>query len=1269
MLHLRRHIGSVIGVLALAALVVPPTVMARGIPVRTQLIRSTTAPVGGSVTQQELPGCSNPSEPFVGPSQGCPGSMSGREAMIRSRSGHKLIFDDGPLSGSRGPRHTISLDGSFARGPRQTTSLDGSINPETGGLVVDSVSRTKGFGFIKEEGGSERTYNSALASTSGVMGYGWSFPYSMSMRIYRGTATIIQENGSQIVFKRGADKRFHAAPRVIASLEQSSAGSYTLTRGSSRSSCPSYLLQSCVAFTFRSGHLSRISPAACKSTEVCGNGVVDISRDSKGRPTSVLSGAGSYLTFRYTAGHITSITGSDGVSEQFTYDSRGNLSSATDPNGNQTRFTYDAAHRLTGVRDPLGRITRYLYDASGRVTTVTDPLGHETAYHYNGASHTTTITSPEGRRVVLSYQARELVDVAAGPAAPPLAEWTFAYDPTTLAVTEAVDARLHKVHAVHNGDGRPLALTDALGHTTTFTYSDTGRRSSVTDPMGVKTKFTYDENGNVLTRSTPNTSSGTTRVVTWISVFEDASHPGDMTASIDPLGNETDYTYDARGNPASVTDPLGNTWTYSIHRACLFSIGRKGARRSGGTPGDTITDPLGHTTTYTCDANGNLLTTTDAGGATTTNTYDADHELTSSTDPAGRTTTYSYDADGRLTAVHMPGGATSRATYGADGEMTSSIDPAGGTRSFTYDDLGRMVSSTDQLSRTTTFAYDAVGNVTASTDAMGVTATNTYDGDNRLLSTSYSDGATPTVSYAYDANGRRTSMTDGPGTTTYQYDSLGRVTLVIDESGSIVDPEYDLAGNRTSLKYPNGHTVTMQYDGNGQMTGVTDWLGNTTQFQYDQAGRPHRMLKIRVGFPAGATTTWGFDSANQLLHIQVRDAYGNSAASFDYTRASDGRITSVHSTGLGDSDHSYGYGIQARLGSYDGAQVSFDSRNNVTHLSDGSDLTYDAADQLTSVQGSGLLTPFTYDADGQRTGSSSAASSLSFAWSGAGDLTSFSDNGTTTSYTTNGDGQRTSSSGGGVAHTFTWDSAASHGSKLNKDYASDPYVEDAVKNNGEACDPGGEDFCAATPPFIVGHDPPSLLSDGTNSYIYGPDGRPIEQIDNTDHALFLDEDAQGSVRLITDADGNVEGTASYDAFGNQTAQSGETSPFGYHGMYLDSESGLYALSGSVYDPPTGQNLASNRNGVRVINGRTSNSSARADCRSGEGCGNGYCKSTEVCGNGIAKSVQWEPHKSPGLDDPDLTLTPYGVPGGDPVNGRVKKLTGLESETEVVPYQG
>src|SRR6185436_7281022 len=84
------------------------------------LIRTTTPPVGGPVTQQELPGCFNPSEPFAGVSQGC-----GENPLYEGQG-----FQSNPLyeSGARGPRQSVSLDGSFNRGPRQSVSLDGSFN-------------------------------------------------------------------------------------------------------------------------------------------------------------------------------------------------------------------------------------------------------------------------------------------------------------------------------------------------------------------------------------------------------------------------------------------------------------------------------------------------------------------------------------------------------------------------------------------------------------------------------------------------------------------------------------------------------------------------------------------------------------------------------------------------------------------------------------------------------------------------------------------------------------------------------------------------------------------------------------------------------------------------------------------------------------------------------------------------------------------------------------------------------------------------------------
>jgi RHS repeat-associated protein len=132
----------------------------------------------------------------------------------------------------------------------------------------------------------------------------------------------------------------------------------------------------------------------------------------------------------------------------------------------------------------------------------------------------------------------------------------------------------------------------------------------------------------------------------------------------------------------------------------------------------------------------------------------------------------------------------------------------------------------------------------------------------------------------------------------------------------------------------------------------------------------------------------------------------------------------------------------------------------------------------------------------------------------------------TTTYKYNGDGLRVSKTVAGVLQRFAWDT------------------------NGGL---------------------PLALADGTNSYVYGPSGAPIEEIgsDGTT-TYYLHQDQLGSIRVLTDATGTAVGTTSYDAFGALVAITGTSSPFGYAGEYRDGESGLIYLRARYYDPSTGQ---------------------------------------------------------------------------------------------------
>jgi RHS repeat-associated protein len=103
---------------------------------------------------------------------------------------------------------------------------------------------------------------------------------------------------------------------------------------------------------------------------------------------------------------------------------------------------------------------------------------------------------------------------------------------------------------------------------------------------------------------------------------------------------------------------------------------------------------------------------------------------------------------------------------------------------------------------------------------------------------------------------------------------------------------------------------------------------------------------------------------------------------------------------------------------------------------------------------------------------------------------------------------------------------------------------------------------------------PLILSDETNSYIYGPGGIPVEQVSSGGTVSYLHHDQQGSTRLLTGSTGTVTGSTTFDAYGNKTGSTGTTTtPLGYDGQYTSSDTGLIYLRARTYDPATAQFLS------------------------------------------------------------------------------------------------
>ncbi len=89
------------------------------------------------------------------------------------------------------------------------------------------------------------------------------------------------------------------------------------------------------------------------------------------------------------------------------------------------------------------------------------------------------------------------------------------------------------------------------------------------------------------------------------------------------------------------------------------------------------------------------------------------------------------------------------------------------------------------------------------------------------------------------------------------------------------------------------------------------------------------------------------------------------------------------------------------------------------------------------------------------------------------------------------------------------------------------------------------------------------------SYVLGDD-EILAQTRSGAVSYYL-EDGQGSVRMLTDANGAITDSYIYDAFGDLlTSQGATVNPYRYTGQQFDSLTGLYDLRARYCDPKTGR---------------------------------------------------------------------------------------------------
>jgi YD repeat-containing protein len=314
---------------------------------------------------------------------------------------------------------------------------------------------------------------------------------------------------------------------------------------------------------------------------------------------------GSYNPRLGSSSRLTLSSGTYGLTYKdgtaLSFDANGNVSAWTSPVGTAVSFAYDNSTPplLTSVANNAGRNLTLSYNTSQQLTSVTDNStpARSVAYAYDGAGNLVSFTDPLGNTM------------------------TFAYTPTGGSTPANLVAQIFYpssgaafVTNTYDTLGRVAAQANANG--ATWTYFFAGYRSEEDNPYGTRHVLFYNPRGK-LTFDVQDLAG-----LDLISGFSYDGFDR-LVASKLPEGGSTTYTYDTTVNPwannvASVTrNPkpgslLGpSTTTYAYEP--LFN---KPVRITG-PPTPATSPPTGMVTTVSYDAGGNPATVTVDVGLTT----------------------------------------------------------------------------------------------------------------------------------------------------------------------------------------------------------------------------------------------------------------------------------------------------------------------------------------------------------------------------------------------------------------------------------------------------------------------------------------------------------------------------------------------------------------------------------------------------------------------------------------------------------------------------
>jgi RHS repeat-associated protein len=476
------------------------------------------------------------------------------------------------------------------------------------------------------------------------------------------------------------------------------------------------------------------------------------------------------------------------------------------------------------------------------------------------------------------------------------------------------------------------------------------------------------------------------------------------------------------------------------------------------------------------------------------------------TDPAGKVKTQFTDALGNLVKViEDPTGLNYSTTYSYDvlGNLTQ-VNQLSQTRTFAYSSLGRLLSATNPESGTTSYSYYDSGDLYTKEDARLITTTMTYDPLHRILTKSYSDG-TPSATYAYYLSGSASSPNIGQlksvsssvASATYLYNQFGEVTT----------------STHTVNGFSGSPTFVYNYYLNGALQSELYPSGRLVNYSVDDAGRTNRVYTASTNYADATGSSPAFTADGRLTQMKL----GNNLWE-TYAYQTPGTATSYR---LGTTQGNYNL---AKLDYNFSATQNNGNVQSQAIMRNGSSswnqtYSYDNVNRLSSVSesaGGSWSQSYGYDPYGNRY--ISATSGIAVVSQEPTSLSNFNaanNRLTMTGITYDAAGNENAYS----SYTLTYD-AESRNTTVN--ISGSPYVTFAYDGDGQRVKK-------------------QIAGGATTYYVYDALGQMAmdysTQAPTTTGTSYMFTDMLGSVRTITDQNGNVVENYDYLPFGRMLKSS------------------------------------------------------------------------------------------------------------------------------------